>query len=188
MHTTSISLLERLRQPGERLAWDRFVELYTPLLYHWARRFGLSGADAADFVQDVFTVLLGELPRFLYDPARRFRGWLWTVTVNKWRERQRRQGAVPQQAAGGAQDVASPVDPIADFDEAEYRKYIVDRALQLMRADFQAATWKAFWEYVVVGRPAPEVAAELGITVNAVHLAKSRVLRRLRHELQGLLD
>jgi RNA polymerase sigma-70 factor (ECF subfamily) len=57
-----------------------------------------------------------------------------------------------------------------------------------MEAEFQPTTWKACWEIVVAGRSPEEVAAELGITTNAVYVAKSRVLRRLRQELHGLLD
>ena len=90
MDSTPVSLLERLRRPAEQAAWERFVRLYTPLLCQWARRLGLRGADAADLVQDVFVVLVQKLPEFRYDPRRRFRGWLWTVTLNKWRERRRR--------------------------------------------------------------------------------------------------
>ncbi len=72
--------------------------------------------------------------------------------------------------------------------EAEYREYLVRRALELMQAEFQPTTWKAFWECVTANRPAAEVAGELGLTVDAVYAAKSRVLRRLREELEGLLD
>lgn len=79
-------------------------------------------------------------------------------------------------------------DPLTELAEAEYRCHLVHRALELMQAEFQTVTWKACWECVVRDRTAAEVAAELGITVNAVYLAKSRVLRRLREELQGLLD
>src|SRR5439155_19199810 len=78
-------------------------------------------------------------------------------------------------------------DPAADLEEAKYRQHLGARALELMQAEFQPATWKACWELFVNGRPAAEVAAELGTTVNAVYLAKSRVLRRLRRELDGLL-
>ena len=74
------------------------------------------------------------------------------------------------------------------FEEADYHKYLSIHALKVMQAEFQPTTWKACWEHVVVGRPAAEVAAELGITVNAVYLAKSHVLRRLRQEMAGLLD
>jgi RNA polymerase sigma-70 factor (ECF subfamily) len=91
MVTTSPSLLERLRRPDEQSAWARFVELYTPLLYSWARRAGLQAADAADLVQDVFAVLVRQMPAFVYAPGKSFRGWLRTVTLNKWREKRRRR-------------------------------------------------------------------------------------------------
>ncbi len=64
MSTTPVSLLEQLRQPTAARAWPRFVELYAPLLYDWARRLGLQDADAADLVQDVFAILLRKLPEF----------------------------------------------------------------------------------------------------------------------------
>lgn len=186
MHTTPTSLLQRLREPDAESAWNRFVALYTPLLYYWAKRFGLSEADAADLVQDVFSQLLREMPKFSYRPGGRFRGWLWTVTRNKFLERNRVK-RVPT-GAGDAAEAAAPDDFVQEIDEAEYRSYIVDRALQIMKSDFQPTTWRACWENVVQGRPAAEVAQELGLSVNAVHLAKARVLRRLRQELDGLMD
>src|ERR1700730_13600472 len=91
MNSTPISLLDRLRRPDEQFAWERFVQLYSPLLCHWARRLGLQGPEAADLVQDVFTVLVQRLPEFRYDPEKRFRAWLWTVTVNCCRQRLRRE-------------------------------------------------------------------------------------------------
>jgi RNA polymerase sigma-70 factor (ECF subfamily) len=188
MTTTPISLLERLRKPAPEAAWNRFVGLYTPLLYYWAHRLGLAGADAEDLVQDVFFVLLKELPHFTYEPPQRFHGWLRTILVNKWRERGRRAAAQPAGLRDNGATLVSPADAIKEFDEAEYRKYMVDRALQLMQTDFEPNTWKACWECVVAGRPTADVAAELGMTVPAVRLAKSRVLRRLRQELNGLLD
>src|SRR5688572_20304611 len=95
---TPASLLERLRQPAEQQAWSRFVRLYTPLLYSWARRLGLQPEDASDLVQDVLTLLVQKLPEFHYDRHKRFRGWLWTVTLNRFRENHRRR-AVPVVAA-----------------------------------------------------------------------------------------
>src|SRR5438874_1167415 len=85
MSTTPASLLERLRQPFEPEAWARFVSLYTPLIFSWARRVGLQEQDAADLVQEVFVTLLQVLPTFTYDRHRSFRRWLRTVTLNKWR-------------------------------------------------------------------------------------------------------
>jgi RNA polymerase sigma-70 factor (ECF subfamily) len=186
MNTTPISLLERRQRPAEQEAWGRFVQLYTPLLFHWARRLVSQEQDAADLVQDVFLVLVRKLPEFTYNRDKSFRAWLRTVLLNQWRTGQRR----PRLVAPGAGDLAEVADPDgADaLAEEEYRQHLVARAMELMRTDFQESTWKACWEFVVLGRPAAEVAEELGITVKAVYLAKSRVLRRLRQELKELLD
>src|SRR5438067_9239364 len=165
MDITSASLLERLRQPGEQEAWNRFVKLYTPFLYHWARRLGLDEQDAADLVQEVFLVLVQKLPEFTYDRHKSFRGWLRIVMLNKWRDRQRRRtvGAVPQSEALLG-DLVGPNDA-ADFEEAEYRQHLVRRALRLMQVEFQPTTWRACWEDVVTGRAAGEVAVDVGLSV-----------------------
>jgi RNA polymerase sigma-70 factor (ECF subfamily) len=181
MLTTSDSLLHRLRRPHDPEAWGRFVQLYTPVLHRWACRLGLQEADAADLVQDVFGLLLRKLPEFEYDPSRSFRGWLRTVLVNHWRNRPRRHEAPL------AADVPGP-DPADDLDADEYRRYLVGRALEIMQTDFEPRTWKACWECVRNGRPAAEVAAELEMSVAAVYIARSRVLRRLREELTGMLE
>src|SRR5579871_5849244 len=111
MHDTPASLLERLRGPTDQAAWVRFTHLYTPLLFHWAGRLGLRPDDAADLVQDVLATLVRELPRFEYDRDRSFRGWLRTVTLNRWRNSLRRRAEPVFSAAGpAAADVAVP-DP-----------------------------------------------------------------------------
>lgn len=184
MHTTNVSLLQRLRQPSAAEAWERFVRLYTPLLLHWARKLGLQGEDAADLVQDVLVVLVRKMPEFQYQPGRSFRGWMRTVLMNKWRDRPHRGAPA---TLDSAMEPPAPAEEDA-LEEREYRLYILGRALRLMSEDFEAATWQACWETVVCNRPAAEVAAELGLTVNAVYLAKSRVLSRLRRDLEGLLD
>ena len=187
MNTTSPSLLERLRQPDAAEAWRRFVHLYTPLLYYWARRLGMQPPDASDLVQEVFAILIQKLPKFAYDQHKSFRNWLRTVMFNKWRD-QRRLAKPPVQADTALFAELEAPDNAAWLGEEEYRQNLVRRALQIMRADFQPTTWKACWEYVVRDRPAAEVAEKLGISVGNVYVAKSRVLSRLRQELEGLLD
>ena len=187
MQTTSITLLERLRSPANEGAWGRFVELYTPLLYSWARQRGLQADDAADLVQDVFITLLQKLPSFQYDANKSFRAWLHRVTVNLWHDRQR---AVATRALPGSDgriaELEAP-DPVALLEDEEYRSYLISRAMKLIESDFEPETWRAVWQYAVLGRPAAVVAKESNLTVAAVYCAKSRVLNRLRQDLRGLL-
>src|SRR5205807_1741058 len=117
MNTTSFSLLHRLRQPGEQdTDWRRFVQLYTPLLFHWARKLGLSTEDAADLAQEVLILLMRKLPEFNYDPSRSFRGWLHTVTLNKWRDHQRLRRVPIDGAAGDLSNVEAAA--ATTFEEA----------------------------------------------------------------------
>jgi len=188
---TSNSLLQQLRQPttGQASdAWRRFVQLYTPLLLLWARRLGAESHEAEDLVQDVFTVLVRAMPTFQHDPGQRFRGWLWTILSNRWRDRVRARAAGPVFAgADRLETVAAPdnMDAVAD---QEYQAYLIARALEIMQTELPDKEWQACRGYMVEGRPAAEVAKELGLSVNQVYLAKSRILRRLREELEGLLD
>jgi RNA polymerase sigma factor (sigma-70 family) len=189
MNETPLTLLERLRSSANQEAWQRFVALYTPLLFHWARKVGLDAADAADLVQDVLLLLVRKLPEFRYQPGKRFRGWLWTVLLNKYRENRRRAkpAAVTADDLGQISAVAD-VDGVAEITEAEYRQHLVRQALRIMQREFQPATWQACWASVMHGKSADKVAAELGMTAGAVRAAKFRVLSRLRTELKGLLD
>jgi RNA polymerase sigma-70 factor (ECF subfamily) len=186
MQNTPASLLEQLRRPSDPKAWEHFVTLYTPFLYHCMRPLGLQEADKADVLQEVFLLLYRKLPEFHYDGTKSFRGWLRTVLRNKWHDLQRQRSPVPVSSSGVADPAAA--DDTAVFADQEYRDYLVNRALGLMKADFQPATWQACWQTVVHGRPATEVARELGVTVDAVYAATYRVLRRLRTELDGLLS
>jgi RNA polymerase sigma-70 factor (ECF subfamily) len=183
---TPVSLLERLRQPQNADAWRRFVRLYTPLLYRWARRTGLQAADAGDLVQDVFLLLVRHLPSFRYDPNRSFHRWLYTLLKNQWRERCRR--LPPPLSASGNPALAQALAPaeLEQWIDDDFRAHLAQRALQMMQTDFQQGTWRACWEVVVAGRRAADVAAELGLTVGAVYAARFRVLDRLRRELEGL--
>jgi RNA polymerase sigma-70 factor (ECF subfamily) len=188
MDTTPVSLLERVCKHWDQDAWGRFVQLYSPLIFNWGQRCGLQAADAADLTQDVFATLFRKLPEFTYDRHKSFRGWLRTVTLNHMRDRQRRTATRPLPGDAEPLPDLETADEVQALAETEYRQYLVGRALQIMQADFQSATWQAFWEHGVLGRPAAAVAAELGVTVAAVYCGKLRVLSRLRQELQGLLD
>lgn len=188
MDSTPVSLLARMRNSNDEVAWARFVELATPLLNSWARRIGLKSQDASDLVQEVLVVLLEKLPGFTYDRDRSFRGWMRTIAVNKWRQWRRRPVPVSLENGDVLPEELAVEDLSQAFWEQEYREQLVARALQVMQADFQPATWRACWEHIVSGRSAQEVAAEFGLSPGAVYAAKVRVLRRLREELAGMLD
>jgi RNA polymerase sigma-70 factor (ECF subfamily) len=187
MNTTTITLLERLRSSDDTAAWDRFVQLYTPLVVHWAMKAGINEMDAADMAQEVMLVLLREMQEFQYDAERgSFRGYLKTITIRKCRDFQRRRTPILTQ---DSILLAEPDDATlsATWDD-EYRRYIVRRALFIMKSDFEPTTWQACWETTVNGCSAREAGAQLGLSESAVYVAKSRVLKKLREELKDLLD
>jgi RNA polymerase sigma-70 factor (ECF subfamily) len=187
--STSHSLLRRVRLRDAE-AWRRFAALYTPLVYSWARRGGLQESDAADVVQDVFRSVFTKIDDFQKDgQCSHFRGWLWAITRNRVRLFFRQRAPQPQAAGGG--DAALLLAQIPDQwqrDEEpstnDDRHALVQRALRLVKDDFSAATWQAFWRLTVVGDEAAAIAADLGQSAKAVRQAKYRVLCRLREELR----
>jgi RNA polymerase sigma-70 factor (ECF subfamily) len=182
-------LLARARDRDTE-AWRRLVQLYSPLVFFWARRAGLGDADAADVVQDVWLAVAAALERFRRDSSGTFRGWLWTITRNKLHDHFRNRQAQPT-AAGGtdAQHFLQTLSEQEPADETGVHEHaLLHRALELIRPEFEERTWRAFWRMTVDGRPAAEVGPELGMTTNAVHQAKFRVLHRLREEMAGLLE
>lgn len=186
MHTTSTTLLARVRELGDADAWGRFVRAYSPLLYTWAKQMGLRHEDAVDLVQDVFAVLVQKLPTFDYDEHGRFRGWLWTVTRRRWVER-RRRAKLPLDAARDPAELPD-ADAETGLEEIEFRAHLLRNVLPTLRGSFHDSTWQAFWKHVVEGRPAAAVAAEEGVSIASVYKAKLRVTAHLSKELGDLLN
>jgi RNA polymerase sigma-70 factor (ECF subfamily) len=189
---TSLSLLVRA-QANEAEAWERLVDLYAPLVYHWCRREQLSPEDTADIFQDVFRSAAEHLGSFRRDrPGDTFRGWLRTITRNKIRDLfRRRQGQA--QAAGGSdalRHLLTIADPLLEPDPSEndLLHQQLHRTLDLIRGEFEVRTWQAFWKVQIEARDTADVGAELGMTAAAVRKAKLRVLQRLRQELGELLE
>jgi RNA polymerase sigma-70 factor (ECF subfamily) len=190
--TTSLSLLARA-QAKQAGAWERLVELYGPLVYHWCRRCQLADADTADVFQEVFQAVAVNLHRFHRDQAGgTFRGWLHTITHNKVRDHFRDRRHQPA-AAGGSevqQQLLQVPDPLlADDDpsEEDLKRRQLLQALEWIAGDFEQRTWQAFWKVQIEGQDTADVARELNMTPAAVRKAKYRVLQRLREELKDLL-
>ena len=185
MHDTPVSLLERLCDRPRDGDWARFVHLFTPLLSSWARRIGVPPTDLEDSLQDVFTLLFEKLPAFRRNPSGSFRAWLWTVFRRQVLARRKR---LDRQRTGNGEQLEqlATADAVPEAGEAEFRRRLVERALQLVRRDFPDQTWQLFRRLAMDGVPGVKVAAEFGVSPNAVYLARGRVMARLRAELAGL--
>lgn len=190
---TSPSMLARA-QDGDAESWKQLAHVYGPIVYGWARRCGCQSADAADVMQDTFAAVARALSRFdAHRDGATFRGWLWTISRNKIRDRARL--AAEEAAAGGtAANVVlgqipdrSPID--ADDPPTDVRSdcdAARRRMTELLRQDFDQRTWRMFWETAVIGRDPAGVAEEMGVSKWAVYKARARVLQRLQHEMKGL--
>jgi RNA polymerase sigma-70 factor (ECF subfamily) len=188
-HATRHTLFLRLRPdaPAREYAWREFHEIYAPIIAGFARKMGAREQDVADLVQDVLLGFFSASPKFAYDPARgRFRGYLKTCT---WRAFQQRFGT---RLRGDQRD-------LADIDAGElcvdqawndvWEGEKLQQALDCVREEYvswpeRAKTFQAFEMYVLLERPADEVAAELGMSVDSVHQAKSRISRAIRAAME----
>lgn len=186
--STSLSLLERVKSQDQE-AWRRLVQLYGPLVYQWCRRWHLGAEDVADVFQEVFQAVAVQIANFHRDrPGDTFRGWLWGITRHKVGDHFRKMGKQPT-AAGGSdalQQLLELPTPPDDDPSTPAGDGVVQRTLEQLRTEFEPRTWQMFWRTAVEGHAPKDIAAELGVTPDAVRMAKSRVLRRLRTELTDL--
>ena len=192
--TISSSLLVGVRS-FQADAWRRLVHIYGPLVYHWCVKAGLPRSDAEDLGQEVFRAVAARIDSFeRRKPADTFGGWLRTITRNKvadhWRRKSRQPNTIDSPEILALTAGPPNTDPFEGESEEEQREEIrsivYQRALELIRSEFRESSWKAFWGTAVDGRATADVADELNMTAMAVRKAKSRVLRRLREEFDGL--
>jgi RNA polymerase sigma-70 factor (ECF subfamily) len=190
--SVSSTLLERVKARRPE-AWERLVDLLGPVVYRWCRQSGIGREDAADVVQEVFSSVAAHVGDFRREsPGDSFTAWLATITRNKIRDHFRRRQGRPE--ARGGTDAQLQFRQIPELPELSQQSngtwaagLLSRRALDLVRAEFENRTWEAFWRTTVDGQCPADVAQDLGLTLNAVYKAKSRVLRRLRRELGDLL-
>jgi RNA polymerase sigma factor (sigma-70 family) len=194
MAETSATLLQRLNDRSDSVAWRRLVDLYTPLIQAWLLRQGVSAEDADDLTQDVLGIVVREVSGFQHNGrVGAFRTWLRTIAINclrqSWRSRRVRGPVTRSPDLDSALDQLE--DPASDLSrrwDREHDQFVLHRLLGLIEPEFRPATWQAFQRQVIDGASAEDVAAELGLTVNAVLIAKSRVLGHLRRNAEGLVD
>lgn len=188
---TSLSLLQRVRA-RDAVAWDEMVSIYRPLVDRWCRRAGLQEADVADLGQEVFKSVAHGIDKFRRDnPGQSFRKWLHAITRNKLNDHFRlREREMP--AAGGSDALSRLLqipDVSANDEEAgEETAIICRKALALIAPEFEDSSWKAFWRVAVDNQSPADVAQDLGMSANAIYVAKSRILARLRQVLEDFGD
>jgi RNA polymerase sigma-70 factor, ECF subfamily len=192
VNPTSVSLLDRLRaaRPDDP-EWIRLEEIYKPLIRRWLGRVPGLGDESADLTQEVFLVMVRDIPRFERRREGSFRAWVRQVTVNvlrNHRKRQFRKRAVGMDACDAFLDgLAEPNSELAREWDLDHDRHILQKLQSAVQPGFAPATWEAFRRFALDGLPAAQVAAELGLTVIAVTLAKSHILKRLREEAGDLL-
>lgn len=192
---TSLSLLERMRGGVDERAWREFVRAYSPLLMAFAKRLGLSDADADDAVQETLLAVHGVF-REMEEPfdrsKGRFKSWLRGIAKHKVRDVQRRRGrhAYLEQRdvfATGDADLISSAEADELF-ELEWQRNLLAWGLERVAREVDPAVYQAFELYAVHGHPADQVARLLGVTRNAVYISKTRVLRRISRIIAELQE
>jgi RNA polymerase sigma-70 factor (ECF subfamily) len=193
MDETRQSLLLRA-QTGEENAWKNLTDLYRPLILGWLNRQGVAASDLEDLSQEVLLSVVKHLPGFQHSGQRgAFRSWLRTIVCSRTTDYWRAQGAGTQaQGGSGAtaalQQIADPDSELNRQWNEEHDRYVLHCLLDLVEEEFEPITLQAFRRLALDGVSGAEAALELGLSVAAVYVAKSRVLARIRQEAEGLID
>lgn len=193
---TNTFLLDGLRQPDNRPVWQEFVARYRPVMVSYARRLGLTEEDAEDAAQRTLLEFSEGYQQGKYDREKgRLRHWLFGISRNHIRNTVRRRPAREHQVLGKQDETdfferildETQVDQLEAIEDQEWRKGVLRQCLIEVRQQFEARTVEAFELFAGQGWPAQRVADHLGMTVNAVSLAKHKILKRVR-ELTPKMD
>lgn len=194
MDHTPVSLLDQLKVARPDAAqWRRLQDIYQPLIRAWLARVPALGDEAQDLTQEVFLVVIRELPYFERLREGSFRAWLRRVTINRVRTFSKERGRRPAAGANAQTEgfLSQFEDPASDLSkewDRQHDEHVFQTLLAAIEADVSPTTWQAFRRSALDGQPTAQVAAALGISENAVLIAKFRVLKRLRSEAAGLID
>jgi RNA polymerase sigma-70 factor (ECF subfamily) len=189
---TRASLLVRIRDPKDGLAWSEFVCLYTPLLHSYGMKNGLQDADAADLAQDTLRLVFRAAPGFVYDPGKgSFHGWLFTIARNGIRKFVTRRSHTARGTGDSEVRDLLEAQPNPEPDEDEWNREVqlnlFHWAAKRVQVEFRDKTWQAFWRTVVQNEEIDTVAQDLGLTTGALYIARSRVTARIRQEIQAAI-
>lgn len=188
---TSTTLLAGLEDPRNEAAWRRFYARYTPMLLSYAKRVGLSDADAQDVVAESLVTFVQAYRQGRYDRQRaRLKSWLGGIVHNKVRKLHARRpaaslDAVSCGAEGRSLEPAASDTPDEAF-EREWQLEMLNTALEVLRREADPDTYQAFDLYALKNWPVGKVAGLMNMSANAVYICKTRTLQRLRQIINGL--
>lgn len=170
--------------PAYAEAWAEFQARYGELIRRFAMRRGLQAADCDDVLQDTLVALGKSMPGFEYDPQRgNFRSYLKTVVsrvIFKKLRQNNPDSTLPVNGADGARRGVPNTDPAMEtIWESEWRRYHLQLAMRTIESEFNEADRAAFTQYALEGHDARDTAELLGLTLDQVYQAKSRILKRL---------
>ncbi|MBN2292271.1 MAG: sigma-70 family RNA polymerase sigma factor [Pirellulales bacterium] len=182
---TRATMLERLRDGSDLVAWEEFFGRYWSLIFAFARRRGCSEHTAEEVVQDVMLKVFEQKDLFRYDPSRgRFRSWLGTLVTNRVADFRRMPGERARAKGGDSNDnaleaVANQASPEDDWTEA-FEQSMLLVLLDVVRHEMSPRAYLAFELSTLHGLAGGEVARHTGLTRNGVYRARKRALARLR--------
>ncbi len=179
--TTHATLLARLSDGNDPAAWRDFNERYADLIRTFASRQGMQPADCEDVAQDVMMGLTKTMAGFEYDPSRgKFRSFLKTVVMRAiYKKFRQKQAAGRQLNVEAAAESAASEPAVESLWEEEWREYHLRLAMTTIAVEFNRIDRDAFQAYAVDGQDAQAAADALGVNVDQVYRAKSRILKRL---------
>ncbi len=189
---TRFTLIEKIKDRQDVEAWLEFASIYQPLIFNICRSKGMQHADATDVTQEVLARVAKAIETFNYnDRGATFRGWLYRITRNMAMDffRQRKRNLLAQ--------TERPIDPWVDNEpsceearefQTEFRRQVFVVVAKAVQAQVKPDTWTAFWQTEMEQRSVEEVAANLGMTAGAIYVARSRILARLKKEVQKRLN
>jgi RNA polymerase sigma-70 factor (ECF subfamily) len=188
---TNPTLLDRLRRdPSNQAAWAEFLKRYGPRIYGWCRRWNLQAADAEEVTQNVLLKLVAKLGSFTYDPSRSFRSWLKTLAHNAWIDylqsiKTRGMGGNDSQVVVRLESIEARDDLVQRL-EAEFDQEVLEEAMARVRERVEPQTWEAFRLTSMEGLSGAEAAVRIPMKEAMVFIARGRVLKLLRQEVQNL--
>jgi RNA polymerase sigma-70 factor, ECF subfamily len=184
-NTTQPSLVLRLRDHADATAWNEFVDVYSPLIYDFCRTRDLQSSDAADVTQEVLLRLSKAIRNFEYDRDKGlFRDWLARIVLNEIRRLTKKSTHLMI----SSEELDKDYGNLASNWNEQFQQHIFAKALERARANFNDETWAMFEMSWIRKLPSEQVAEELGVGIERIYVARSRVLKRLRYEVAILSD